>query len=185
MGPPSKTPGSTLLSTCWCLTLNNYTPEEVEQVKRLSEDERVIGIVVGEEVGEEGTPHLQGYVRFAKNCRMSTLKKYLDRAHFEKRLGPEKNAWDYCKKDGKILVEKGEPRLTAVYGSRDAEAAAVIDKIESGMKYPEIRREHKVFCFWHRQNVFKCMSDYRIESVGNDPFEAEYSSDGTPLGKFS
>lgn len=190
MDPPSETPvPTTMLSTCWCMTLNNYTPEEVDECRKFMEDERVLGFVIGEEVcPTTGTPHLQGYIRLAKNCRLSTLKKHWPRAHFEKRLKSEKAAWDYCKKDGKVLFEKGEPRLTAQYGSRDAEAAAVVDKVERGYSYRDIRREHKVFCFWHRRHVLDCMSDTRLEQGSSEPgstrmdgYLLQYSPGGYPV----
>lgn len=53
----------------WIFTLNNYTDDEV---KMIMEIDRSIVPILGfqEEIGEEkGTPHLQGYVCFAKKKR--------------------------------------------------------------------------------------------------------------------
>lgn len=52
----------------WCFTVNNYTAEEIVAVKSLEYKYLVIGF----EVGEEGTPHLQCYVELT-NRRYSTL----------------------------------------------------------------------------------------------------------------
>lgn len=86
----------------WCFTLNNYSAEEHEAVKALV----CRYIVVGEEEGEEGTKHLQGYIELEKVCRLSACKKLIKRAHWETRKGTPAQASDYCKKDGKFY-EKG------------------------------------------------------------------------------
>lgn len=89
----------------WCFTLNNYTKEEYEYIKCVV----CTYLVVGEEVGESGTPHLQGYIEFENARAMSGVKKVLanDRVHLEPRRGSSRQASDYCKKEGKVF-EKGE-----------------------------------------------------------------------------
>lgn len=88
----------------WCFTLNNYSQEEEDHIWQLD----VKYLVFGHEEGENGTPHLQGYVEFNKKIRMAQAKKLLgDRVHVEKRLGTAKQASDYCKKGGKDIFEKG------------------------------------------------------------------------------
>lgn len=43
--------------------------------------------------------------------------------------------------------------------TRDEEAAEVIDEIEGGAKYGQIRQRHKLFCFWNRRAVLEYMHD--------------------------
>jgi hypothetical protein len=50
--------------TCWVFTLNNPTGEEEGQVQELEKRAEVTVMVGGREVGEMGTPHLQGYIEF-------------------------------------------------------------------------------------------------------------------------
>jgi len=96
----------------FCFTLNNYTPEEEEIVK--SWDAKYL--IFGKEVGESGTPHLQGYVYFAEAKTLSTLKKkFSARAHWEVSRGTPKQAAEYCEKDG-VVFEKGERPKTAADG---------------------------------------------------------------------
>lgn len=86
----------------WVFTLNNYTDEEEEFVK--SWDCKYL--IFGKEVGENLTPHLQGYVYFTSQKTITALKKYSPRAHWELARGTPEQAADYCKKDGDVF-EKG------------------------------------------------------------------------------
>lgn len=85
-----------------CFTLNNYTNEEITQI--LKEFDRVSkGYVIGDEVGDQGVPHLQGYVEFKTQKYLSGLKKICSRAHWEKALGNRKQNIQYCSKQ-KIMA---------------------------------------------------------------------------------
>lgn len=83
-------------SRSWCFTLNNYTIEECIDLF----DINFQYLVVGFEIGEEGTEHIQGYVYFEDTKTLKRLKKWLPRAHFEKAKGTPLQASTYCKKDG-------------------------------------------------------------------------------------
>lgn len=89
-----------LIGRKWCFTLNNYTEQEVQKIKE--KDEKVQYLIAGKEVGESGTPHLQGYIQFKANQRLSGVKKIVgERAHIEKQKAGDNNAArDYCIKDG-------------------------------------------------------------------------------------
>lgn len=80
-----------------CFTINNYTENEMDDLMNWNQ---VRYLVFGKEVGENGTPHLQGYVEFKEPKKFATIKKKIPRAHMESRHGTAKQAADYCKKDG-------------------------------------------------------------------------------------
>lgn len=84
----------------WCFTLNNYTSEDVARLSELVGNNDVRYIVFGREVGENGTPHLQGFVQFSTRKRPSQVSPIISRrAHCE--ISRNVNASrDYCKKDG-------------------------------------------------------------------------------------
>jgi len=65
--------------------------------------ERGYFYVIGEEVGESGTPHLQGYIEFGSAKAFSTVKKLLPRAHIERSRGDREQNRTYCKKGGKFF----------------------------------------------------------------------------------
>lgn len=87
-----------------CFTINNYDETDIAAFK---DWDQITYIVYGKEVGESGTPHLQGYVEFKNSKKFSTIKKKFPRAHLETRRGTAEQASDYCKKDGDY-VEEGE-----------------------------------------------------------------------------
>lgn len=79
-------------SKAWCFTLNNPTEEETKSIHALESKQARIaqGIqfaIYGEETGESGTRHYQGYIEFTKRIRISGCRKFLSRAHFESRKG--------------------------------------------------------------------------------------------------
>lgn len=82
----------------WCYTLNNHTEEDLERVQSFSN-----GIeyhVFGKEIGESGTPHLQGFIKFLCRKRAMWVKNYIGgNPHVEYAKFPV-NAVAYCKKDG-------------------------------------------------------------------------------------
>lgn len=49
----------------WCFTLNNWAQVELQHVSDLATaDASVLYLVAGREVGDNGTPHLQGLICF-------------------------------------------------------------------------------------------------------------------------
>lgn len=67
---------------------------------------------MGKEVGESGTPHLQGYIHYSTNVPMSRVKKDFGthRVHLERRCGTVSEAANYCKKDGNFFENGDVPR---------------------------------------------------------------------------
>lgn len=94
----------------WCFTVNNPPADELHHVKEVITAETVTFTVVGREVGESGTPHLQGFVNLKTKRRLSTMKKWLSpRAHFEAAKGTDVQNDDYCSKEGDIYLRICEP----------------------------------------------------------------------------
>lgn len=80
----------------WCFTINNFSFKDICIVSAFDSDY----LVVGEEVGDSGTPHLQGYVVFKKKTVFSTVKKLHASAHWEAAAGSPQQNRTYCTKDG-------------------------------------------------------------------------------------
>lgn len=85
----------------WVFTLNNYTSGEKQLLADLCNSEHVEYGCLGYEEGEQGTPHIQGYVIFADRKTFNQAKALLGaRCHLEISRGTPQQASDYCKKGG-------------------------------------------------------------------------------------
>lgn len=92
-----------------CFTINNYTDQDQLDLKG---NDKIKYLIYGFEVGENGTPHLQGYLEIEKRCEITWYKKNIHKtAHFEPRRGSLEQAVNYCKKDGNFY-EQGEAKVS-------------------------------------------------------------------------
>jgi len=80
----------------WVYTINNYKEE-------YPLEEESSYHVYGREVGENGTPHLQGFIIFKNRKRLTQLQKLLPGGHYEVARGKNQQASDYCKKSGDFV----------------------------------------------------------------------------------
>ena len=124
----------------YAFTLNNYAPAHELKLQGAIGQVGVTYIVYGREVGEQGTPHLQGYLQ-------SNQK---NKERFHSKLGvfvtPQQrtatNAMEYCKKDGNFF-EAGEfnasikGTMEKSQGKR-SDLEAVKARIANGESYEEI-----------------------------------------------
>lgn len=131
-------------SNRFCFTLNNYqdihyalfTNGPIEQIKYF---------VVGKEVGEQGTPHLQGYVEFNNRdqLRITAAKQRLvriglpDSIHVEIARGNAQQNITYCTKDGQFVEGGDRPKGQGKRTDLDD----VADAINNGSSLIEIANQ--------------------------------------------
>lgn len=90
----------------YVFTVNNYSEEDEQQCWALPwEVKDCRYIVVGKEVGESGTPHLQGYISFKEKKSLKQLREFFPTAHFDPRKGTPSQASSYCKKGAQSKQE--------------------------------------------------------------------------------
>lgn len=87
----------------WCFTLNNYSESIFSSICSKLQEKCTLACI-GKEVGECGTPHLQGYLEFEWKARpLSVFKDVCNRIHFEKAIGDKMINLKYCSKENLVF----------------------------------------------------------------------------------
>lgn len=115
----------------WCFTLNNYTEDEYSSlIDALAASSNYS--IVGKEVGDSGTPHLQGYTILSRRCNLSHVRNLLSpRVHLEVARGTPRQNRLYCSKGGDFTESGTLPGRTQGK-SRDELATEFRSAIQSG-----------------------------------------------------
>ncbi|AXH73216.1 MAG: putative viral replication protein [Demetevirus haddotis] len=92
----------------WCFTLNNWCADDVARLENLVESQVARYLVFGYETAPStGTPHLQGYVSFVDQLRITQVKAHVgERVHLEAARGTPQANKEYCTKSG-VFFERG------------------------------------------------------------------------------
>ncbi|QMW68779.1 replication-associated protein [Crucivirus-298] len=124
----------------YCWTLNNPTDDERRRIRSIDGDNLVGYIICGNEVGQSGTPHLQGYLELKSPQRINRVKRILgvDRVHLEAARGTPTQAAEYCKKEGDTFHEAG---AISRQGKRN-DLLTLQESIDGGASVMDIAREH-------------------------------------------
>lgn len=130
---------SRVRSRGWCFTINNYTFEDCINLMDIPFDY----LVVGFEVGENGTEHIQGYLHMESQLAFSSMKVWLPRAHLECARGTPEQASIYCKKDG-VYIEMGELPVQGKLKFEQIEAVMKDPKSNFAL-YNQYRRSYESF----------------------------------------
>ncbi len=123
----------TLSKRNWCFTHNNFNKDKLPIIENSEHGSEVLWLRYGEEVGAQGTPHLQGCVQFKNQVTMAACKKYFKETmpdcHWEPMKGSIQANLDYTGKDaeGDTLHEYGERPLTNTE-KRNKGAAATAER---------------------------------------------------------
>ncbi len=81
----------------WVFTINNPTDADALTPNQLGQ---ISYLIIGKEVGDEGTPHWQGYVVFINRKRRTGVARFFPRGRLAIKEGTVLEALTYCKKDG-------------------------------------------------------------------------------------
>lgn len=156
---PGPTPGMNpnCKSRHWCFTLNNPTDLEKDP-DVLPENDYWIQ---GNEVGESGTPHLQGYICFKVRKNLSAVKKVFPRAHWEIMRGTPQEASDYCKKDGDFWFVGDLPDFGGASGgnAKKRNYEQIVERAKKG-QLDEIAAEDPSAFLQHYRSIKEIRRDY-------------------------
>ncbi len=116
----------------WFFTLNNFEPNDILHLK-MRFNKMCKWWVFEEEKGKKGTPHLQGNISLKVKLRLTSIKKWDKRIHWEPTRNVEA-AIEYCQKETKI------------YTNIDLEDFNEYDKIEWRGWQKEVIKQVEVKC---------------------------------------
>ena len=157
-------------SNHFAITINNYTEGVLERTKnlvavRITQKTRVSFVALQEEIGENGTPHIQGYLQLNAQYDAKAFTDFLEeklgvRPHVGVcRCASESNV-DYCSKQD-TRKPGTEPYTNGVYepiagrvtsqGQR-TDLQAVQNAIDEGASLADVIRDH--FCTWAKYDRF-------------------------------
>ena len=121
------------ISKTWMYTLNNWTENELDNLKKLS---NVNKHVCGSEIAPStGTPHLQGRVTFNKEWTFNMWKTFNERISV--RIAKYEDC-EYERKEGNILIDIDNRKKK---GER-TDLADIYRKLDDGATVTEIAREY-------------------------------------------
>ena len=86
----------------WCFALNNWNETEKQKIIKTCK-EKNIEYTIGEEIGSNGTAHLQGFISRPKAIRAPELFNN-KRIHWEKSKASKEKNIAYCSKDGNVIT---------------------------------------------------------------------------------
>ena len=141
-GKSKKKTQSQPRSKHWCFTLNNYTETDIDRLSQLRNTPEVY-LIYGKEVGESGTPHLQGFVSFPSRKRLNQVISVLGQCHCSIARYITQSI-QYCKKEGDYTEFGTAP--TGRGGRTDLAKFKEYVKANKGknIRLQDIREEHSV-----------------------------------------
>lgn len=139
----------------WCFTLNNWTENEKNQLINSMYSQ----LRFGKEIGENGTPHLQGNIIFYNTYRLSGLRRHFNpRIHWEPTQSAERagnyvlkeNDYEIYYKDKQGLFTDGKSQ------GRRTDLKEAAEKVTKGTSIEEIAKEFpELYIKYH--NGFKSL----------------------------
>lgn len=132
-------------SRSWQFTVNNPTEEDWEDCIQM--DCRYY--CLGQEIGDNGTDHIQGFVMFAEARSFMTVKELLPRARLEAVTKTPDKAANYCKKDGLFTEFGTAPESKEKQGKRGGQA--YVEAMELAIKGDFKKINAGIYIRCHRQ----------------------------------
>lgn len=133
-------------TSSWCFTINNYTDKDLEYLQSYFIHLCTV-LFASFEVGECGTPHVQGYFILKRNKRLTGLKKLFgDHVHFEKAKGDKDDNLCYVFKDGSTPFIKHD---NGGRGKRN-DITDFLEDVESNGKRKAVAKDPATYVKYHK-----------------------------------
>lgn len=118
----------------WCFTLNNYTDNDIEEIKSWDSKYIVFG---KEKAPTTGTLHLQGYIVFTNARTLVGVKRLHNSIHWEHAKGNAQQNFEYCSKDGDFEEIGKRPKAPNNKGGTNV-LGRLKDEVMNGRKVADI-----------------------------------------------
>lgn len=121
-------------------TLNNWTQAEYDDL--VARAPTFKWMVIGKEVGEQGTPHLQGAIIFGAQISFSTLKLWpgLAKAHIEVMKGQPSDSLVYCSKEDTAPFVSG----TMPEPGKRTDISLAVEQVQGGANLRQLATDNGV-----------------------------------------
>lgn len=144
----------------WCFTLNN-PPSDFE----FPQTDKCTYYVYQTEIGENETPHIQGYVEFTTRVSLRFLSNLLPRAHWERRKGTAEQAAAYCKK---LETQVSGPHewgiLSRPERGRRTDLESLAADVFARVPIAELRQRHPGHSLRYRAAIVATQNDLQREA---------------------
>lgn len=168
----------------WVFTHNNYTEDDemTWNMQMMDNDGPLEYCMYGREVGEAGTPHLQGILRVPNAKTLAALKAALDDSlngvHFEPMAGSFEQAHTYCSKDGDVWEAGRRPKM-----GRRTDLECAVEAAQSGKKMREALEDGSIRSFQAVAHYATLMRALRPEPPAWRKMRCMWLVGGTGIGK--
>lgn len=158
----------------WEFTLNNWTVHPVFDPSTME------SLWFGEEVGDEGTPHLQGHVTLLEPRNLRWLKEWLPAAHFEVTRGTLAQSWTYCSKGGVFHHFGTKPKIPTL---KESTSNIIAKLLLNNHPIHEIRQEYPGYYMLHRTKILAMAADISASNSSHHPRFVVWLYGDTGVGK--
>lgn len=170
----------------WSITLNNYSEDGLRTWMEAINNVKVAYLCFQKEVAPTtGTPHLQGFVAFTSNYRLSAVKTLLGQSiHALRSNGTPSQNRDYCKKSQTAIVDSFQEfgtlpkdpsrgKRTDFDNFKTAVSEGLRCKRQARELFPELVAKYPRYCF----DVIADQKDVSVEDHELYPWQISLNSD--------
>ena len=173
--------GKAKLSRGFCFTINNPDEQAEGACYALECSPHFVYCVVGKEVGESGTLHLQGYVYFSTFKSFRQVQEMFPCGiHVENSKGDSLSNFKYCSKDGDYFEAGVRPKTQKEKGVMEKERYALAFSSAKEGKLLEIEPELLVRHYTTWKNIQK---DYGCKPLDCDDVTGVWIHGAAGAGK--
>jgi len=158
--------------THWRMTINNYDETDLALVQQGYPD-HIRQLVYTLEEGEEGTPHIQAFIKMKRDCRLSHMKKLFPRGNFgamdssEWKLNQQRYAQKLDETATSPAVITNWDPLLSIEGVLKDVCRKMYDEFQT-RQYKKVGHPTNTEFFWVRDSVQREMvgqNDYKYAKV--------------------